>query len=98
MNAKAAEDPTVARVPPQPPSKEELEEMGQEDMVDQEEEQLRSELQTVVQKCIKSLGIQVTEEVEGDKMDDAQEITDSEEDRKAKRPRSVEPGAKSSPS
>ena len=72
--------------------------MGQEDKVDQEEEQLRSELQTVVQKCIKSLGIQVTEEVEGDKMDDAQEITDSEEDRKAKRPRSVEPGAKSSPS
>ena len=55
MNAKAAEDPSAPRIVMAQPIREEIEEAGQEEQLDQEEEKLRSSLQSVLTACAGSL-------------------------------------------
>ena len=93
MNAKAAEDPSAPRIVMAQPIREEIEEAGQEEQVDQEEEKLRSSLQSVLTACAGSLGLAAQPQMTGDNSTtDAQEILDNEDDRKSKRQRSQEPG------
>ena len=92
-NAKAAVDPMTLKAVPPSAVKEELEESAQDDVVDQEEEKLRSSLQGVLNACASSLGMQADTEKTPDP---AQEISDSEdESRQAKRPRSKDAGERS---
>lgn len=93
VNAKAAADPTTLKSANSAIVKEEQDEIGQDEPVDQEEEKLRSSLQGVLNACASSLGLQV----EDDKAQETpQEISDSDEDgRHLKRPRSKDAGERS---
>ena len=93
VNAKAAVDPSTLKLAKTQAIKEEQEEAGPEEPVDQEEEKLRPTLQGVLNACASSLGLQP----DGTKPAEAtQEISDSEDEgRNAKRPRSKDAGERS---
>ena len=93
VNAKAAVDPSTLKLAKTQAIKEEQEEAGLEEPVDQEEEKLRSTLQGVLNACASSLGLQP----DGTKpAETTQEISDSEDEgRNAKRPRSKDAGERS---